>query len=416
MKIFLSWSGDLSKKIALCFKDWLPQIVQRLDTPPFISDEIESGTNWSNRVFEELRQSDIIITFLTPENIHSPWVNFEAGVAANSSNSRVVAFLLYLQEEDLKNSPLQLYQNIEYDEEKIKKLFKEINDQLGNSKQDEKIVENNFKAFWPQFNRELKEITMGYETAKLKDSLVDLDQLQLCGLHNAFRIPAQDSVRLERVSTLIAEEKENGADAEFRLMASSGRSYLPPSGPVWSSGLFNAVCGGAKFTVILESPFSNFAVTRALANDLEFTHWKDKVQCLALSKVEKTYKNNLEIRVTDRAVNCSLFFTQQAVIFDPYLWLYPLPPGGRTENNFCVFEFSHSSRCDTGCKINHKCSIGNCYTVLDRHFEFISRTGKPFSQFLDETDFQQEEERFAERVRELKEQYKLNRDEQHDTI
>ena len=37
MKVFISWSGEKSKKIAEVFRDWLPQVIQAIE--PFVSFE-----------------------------------------------------------------------------------------------------------------------------------------------------------------------------------------------------------------------------------------------------------------------------------------------------------------------------------------------------------------------------------------
>ncbi|PUB10796.1 hypothetical protein [Paenisporosarcina sp. OV554] len=43
MKVFLSWSGDISKEIEKEFKEWLPNVLQF--TKPFVSaEDIDAGT------------------------------------------------------------------------------------------------------------------------------------------------------------------------------------------------------------------------------------------------------------------------------------------------------------------------------------------------------------------------------------
>jgi len=42
MKVFISWSGELSHKVARIFRDWLPNVVQILE--PYVSSEdIDKG-------------------------------------------------------------------------------------------------------------------------------------------------------------------------------------------------------------------------------------------------------------------------------------------------------------------------------------------------------------------------------------
>ena len=53
MKVFISWSGPTSNRIALAFRDWLPCVLQTVD--PYVSSEdIEKGRRWSADIAKEL--------------------------------------------------------------------------------------------------------------------------------------------------------------------------------------------------------------------------------------------------------------------------------------------------------------------------------------------------------------------------
>src|SRR5690349_21642997 len=55
LKIFISWSGEPSRSVAITLRHWLPQIVQHVD--PWMSDEeIASGTRWNDRIAAALEQ------------------------------------------------------------------------------------------------------------------------------------------------------------------------------------------------------------------------------------------------------------------------------------------------------------------------------------------------------------------------
>ena len=42
MKVFISWSGNKSHKVAMIFREWLPSVIQSLE--PYVSSEdIDKG-------------------------------------------------------------------------------------------------------------------------------------------------------------------------------------------------------------------------------------------------------------------------------------------------------------------------------------------------------------------------------------
>ena len=62
MKVFISWSGECSKKVALLFRDWLPTVIQAID--PFVSSEdIEKGARWNTDIAQELKESSFGLIF-----------------------------------------------------------------------------------------------------------------------------------------------------------------------------------------------------------------------------------------------------------------------------------------------------------------------------------------------------------------
>jgi hypothetical protein len=193
-------------------------------------------------------------------------------------------------------------------------------------------------------------------------------QLAKSGLKNAFRIPGDNPRRLERVCELIRQEVEEG-NGTLRLAASSGFSYLSPIGPVWTgAGLGKLITSGAvRMTIVLESPFSHFAITRALANRVFHHQWKEKMGVDNLIRLLQY--PNVSVRVTEVGVNCSLFFTSRAVYYDPYLWALPHSLA-RTENKFWVFEFD---------KVKDPC---DCYTFLEKHFDFLVCHSVPLEEVL----------------------------------
>lgn len=126
MKVFLSWSGDRSKEVAETLYTWLPSVIQALK--PWKSDEdITSGAAWFNQISTELQDSKIGIVCLTPENVSSPWLLFEAGAIYKGSQGGLpCALLIGLEKADV-SGPLAQLQMTSPSKEEIKKLVRDIN-------------------------------------------------------------------------------------------------------------------------------------------------------------------------------------------------------------------------------------------------------------------------------------------------
>ena len=66
-KIFISWSGDLSKALGEAVRDWIPKVLQS-EKPYFTPDDIEKGAKWDKEISQELDSSQLGIMCLTQEN------------------------------------------------------------------------------------------------------------------------------------------------------------------------------------------------------------------------------------------------------------------------------------------------------------------------------------------------------------
>lgn len=132
MKVFISWSGARSKKVALLFRDWLPTVIQALE--PFVSSEdIEKGARWNTDIAQELKDSTFGLICVTKDNLASPWLNFEAGALSKLIDNSYVAPLLFdVKPSDLKGSPISQFQATSFSQEDMKRLVETLNIAAGN--------------------------------------------------------------------------------------------------------------------------------------------------------------------------------------------------------------------------------------------------------------------------------------------
>lgn len=159
MKVFISWSGEFSRKVAERLSVWIPTIVQSVDV--FYSpDDIAKGENWGNRLSEELEQNNFGIVCLTPENVTAPWIHFEAGALSKATNSRVSAIMLGVTPSDIKG-PLARLQNTAYTQEDFFRLFQSISNSSDSPLKPE-TLKNAFDNSWERLMRDIDAIIKDY--------------------------------------------------------------------------------------------------------------------------------------------------------------------------------------------------------------------------------------------------------------
>lgn len=157
MKIFISWSGTLSKQIGEVFKDWLPGVLQNVK-PYFTPSDIDKGSRWGSDISKELESSKIGIFIYTRDNLNSQWMLFEAGAISKTlGNSKVCPILFGLDNSDFKG-PLTQFQTSQFDKHDFKKLVISINNSSPDVKLDDKILDNVFEMWWPKLENKISHI------------------------------------------------------------------------------------------------------------------------------------------------------------------------------------------------------------------------------------------------------------------
>ena len=164
MKVFISWSGKRSNAMAGALKEWLPLILQYAE--PWVSDkDIGGGERWAQAIADELETSNFGILCITPENLHSEWILFEAGALSKSmQDAKVIPLLFGLELSDL-SGPLSQFQAIKVDQQGMLDVAKSIND-VAENKAADATIEQLVPALWTQLEGKLAEITDKGEAEK----------------------------------------------------------------------------------------------------------------------------------------------------------------------------------------------------------------------------------------------------------
>ena len=157
MKVFISWSGQESQKLAEILKGWLPQVIQVVK-PYFSPDDIEKGAKWSSEISSELEKSFIGIICLTKSNLHAPWLMFEAGALAKSiEKARVIPLLFGVETVNLQG-PLLNFQAATFKQSEIVKIMKTINSALGENALDARVLDAALEKWYPDLESKVRSV------------------------------------------------------------------------------------------------------------------------------------------------------------------------------------------------------------------------------------------------------------------
>ena len=165
MKVFLSWSGETSHKVALIFRDWFPSVIQSLE--PYVSSEdIDKGARWSTDIASELEDSTYGILCVTKENIHAPWLTFEAGALSKTMDKSYVSPFLFNIKRAEVNGPILQFQSTIFEKEDVKKLLCSLNSACSDDQLTQERLDKAFDVWYPTLERQLNDLLSTCEQTK----------------------------------------------------------------------------------------------------------------------------------------------------------------------------------------------------------------------------------------------------------
>ncbi len=199
MKVFLSWSGERSGKVAGALHDWLPNVIQSVS--PFVSaTDIEKGTRWANEIASQLDETDYGLICLTQENLQAPWLLFESGALSKSiGHSRVTPYLFHVSLSQLEG-PLTQFQASTANKDSTWETVQSINNAAEGSGLESARLKRSFEAWWPQLEKSLRDIP---ETTR--DAAPDRDERQILEeiLETVRQISRQSSEDLPEIKSML---------------------------------------------------------------------------------------------------------------------------------------------------------------------------------------------------------------------
>jgi hypothetical protein len=157
MKVFLSWSGELSHKVALTLRDWIPSVIQSIE--PYVSSEdIDKGARWSTDIASELADSSYGILCVTRENLHAPWLTFEAGALSKTMDKSYVSPFLFDIKRSEVNGPILQFQSTVFEKEDVKKLLLSLNKADSTEQLTSERLEKALDVWYPNLEEQLNNL------------------------------------------------------------------------------------------------------------------------------------------------------------------------------------------------------------------------------------------------------------------
>lgn len=158
LNVFISFSGPRSEHIARGLKKWLPLVIQQVN-PWLSSVDIQRGSTWLTEISSELEKSSVGIFCLTPENLESGWLNFEAGAIGIRLNeqSRVCTYLYDIPSATAVALPLGQFQATMANKDETRKLLRDINRWCEDTLADV-FFDNTYDKMWGDFQSVLDRV------------------------------------------------------------------------------------------------------------------------------------------------------------------------------------------------------------------------------------------------------------------
>lgn len=173
MRVFISWSGPLSKEIAGHLSSWLPSIIQVVQ--PFYSPEdISKGDQWLHKMTTTLEECDLGVFCVTPDNFENPWLHFEAGAIAKRVGISNVIPVLFggIKLTDI-TGPFAHFQGAIFQKEDMFRVIKTVNGAAsgdGGGLIQETLLKKTFDAFWDDFESSVQLAFTHHEDHEINES------------------------------------------------------------------------------------------------------------------------------------------------------------------------------------------------------------------------------------------------------
>lgn len=223
MRVFVSWSGAYSRRVAdalsLCITRTTPALV------PWISTGgIGSGGRWSAEIDDALRTASAAIVVVTRANLLAPWLIFEAGALIYGlARHRVCPVLVDLSVADIgEGHPFRLYQARPAQLDGFARVLRDFQAPLDPAARvSEAEIRTRLVRWWPEVMSVIRPKPSKLDAASLDAELTELGQQQL----RAFAGPIWTSLILTRTMVRAAGDAAGTREVDQFLATLAGTPF-----------------------------------------------------------------------------------------------------------------------------------------------------------------------------------------------
>lgn len=268
MEVFVSWHGSRAKIIARKLKDWIPCVLQSVRL--WMSEEdLDAGKRWPVELAKKLEQVNFGIICLTPENLNTPWILYEAGALAKTLNdSFLLPYLIRIDAGALEGSPLSQFNAASADKSGTFKLIGSINKAApGDHRVSDDVLARTFEKWWPDLDSTLKDlpaVPSSQVSHPDPQNAALLDAVDRMGLEHLFQNRDEALATFAVYLTEEIERHKRHEEASLYIVGTSIRAFLSPTiGNVTGADILTeAVTCGCKVRILITEP--SIAEARAI--------------------------------------------------------------------------------------------------------------------------------------------------------
>lgn len=158
MKIFIGWAGETGHAIATVLGDWIPSVIQAVETyvPP---EDTRTEAGRMSTALKEATQSSFGILCVAPGDTKAPWMNFEAGVLSQHLDvSRVIPLLVGVDRSELADGPLARFPSAPYEKDEVYRILDLVNENMVEMKLRPERLRSTFDLWWPKLEMDVESI------------------------------------------------------------------------------------------------------------------------------------------------------------------------------------------------------------------------------------------------------------------